>query len=39
MLSLLKWEKQKGRLYRVKCYTDNEARSKVKVEERENNLI
>ena len=43
MLILLKCEKQnrkqKWRLYRVKCYSEDKASSKVEVEERENNLI
>ena len=43
MLSLLKCEKQnrkqKWRLSRVKCYTEDEASSKVNVKEKENNLI
>ena len=43
MLSLLKCEKQnrkqKQSIYRVKCYPEDETSSKVKVKERENNLI
>ena len=43
MLSLLKCEKQNSKqkrsIYRVKCYTEDEASFKVKVEEKENNSI